>query len=194
MVFAGLFPSDTDEYPSLRDALARLKLNDARPLVRARDVAGARFRLPLRVPRPASPRHRAGAARAGVRPRSARHGAERRLPRDDEGSGEEIEVHNPSEMPRRSARGRRAVHPGLDHPAEGVRRRRHGAESGAPGRFPPHGVPERGPRARRVRPPARRGRLRLLRPAQVADARLRELRLRPRRASAPASSSGSTSC
>ncbi len=29
MVFAGLFPSDSDAYPELRDALARLKLNDA---------------------------------------------------------------------------------------------------------------------------------------------------------------------
>ena len=28
MVFAGLFPSDSDEYPELRDALERLKLND----------------------------------------------------------------------------------------------------------------------------------------------------------------------
>jgi GTP-binding protein LepA len=29
MVFAGLFPTDSDEYPELRDALDRLKLNDA---------------------------------------------------------------------------------------------------------------------------------------------------------------------
>jgi GTP-binding protein LepA len=29
MVFAGLFPSDSDDYPELREALARLKLNDA---------------------------------------------------------------------------------------------------------------------------------------------------------------------
>jgi GTP-binding protein LepA len=29
MVFSGLFPTDSDEYPALRDALERLKLNDA---------------------------------------------------------------------------------------------------------------------------------------------------------------------
>src|SRR5436309_10944186 len=29
MVFAGLFPTDSDDYPELRDALERLRLNDA---------------------------------------------------------------------------------------------------------------------------------------------------------------------
>ena len=29
MVFAGIFPTDSDDYPELRDALERLRLNDA---------------------------------------------------------------------------------------------------------------------------------------------------------------------
>ena len=81
MVFAGLFPTDSDQYPELRDALERLKLNDALALLRAGDLAGARVRLPLRLPRPAAHGDRPRAARARVRPRPARHRAERRLPR-----------------------------------------------------------------------------------------------------------------
>ncbi len=54
MVFAGLFPTDSDEYPELRDALERLKLNDAALFYGARDVDGTGLRLPLRLPRPSA--------------------------------------------------------------------------------------------------------------------------------------------
>ena len=44
--------------------------------IRAGSVAGARLRLPLRLPRPAAHGHRAGAARARVRPESDHHRAD----------------------------------------------------------------------------------------------------------------------
>ena len=49
--------------------------------VRARVVHRARLRLPLRLPRPAAPGDRAGAAGAGVRPRPDHHGADGGVPR-----------------------------------------------------------------------------------------------------------------
>src|SRR5215216_3851549 len=70
MVFAGLFPTDSDDYPDLRDALERLKLNDA-ALFYERE-----FDLDLIVTAP--------------------NVAYRVLTK----AGEEVEVHNPSEMPR----------------------------------------------------------------------------------------------
>ena len=177
MVFAGLFPTDSDEYPELRDALERLKLNDARALLRARDLAGARLRLPLRLPRPAAHGDRARAARARVRPRPDRDRAERRLPRADQGR----RGGRGAQPVRDAARGRArrgAVHQGLDHRPEGLRRRGDGAEQRAARPLRPHGVPLRGARAARLRAAAGRDRARLLRPAEVAHARLRELRLR----------------
>ena len=81
MVFAGLYPTDTH---AVRDAARRAREAPAQRRVaalRARDVHGARLRLPLRLPRPAAHGDRAGAARARVRPRPRHDGAERGVPR-----------------------------------------------------------------------------------------------------------------
>ena len=67
-------------------------------LLRARDVAGARLRLPLRLPRPAAHGDRARAAGARVRPRPDRDGAERRIPRP-RATAIGARCTTPSEMP-----------------------------------------------------------------------------------------------
>jgi GTP-binding protein LepA len=99
MVFAGLFPTDSDDYPELRDALERLKLNDA-ALVYEPETSkalGFGFRcgflglLHMEI----------------VRERLEREfdldllvTAPNVAYRVEERSGEWIEVHNPAEFPR----------------------------------------------------------------------------------------------
>ena len=77
-----------------REALAQRRL----VAVGARDLAGPRVRVPLRVPGPAAHGHRARAPGARVRPGTARHHAQRRVPRDlDDRRGD------PRQEPRRAA-------------------------------------------------------------------------------------------
>src|SRR5947199_386104 len=90
-------------------------------LLRARDLAGARLRLPLRLPRPAAHGDRPRAARARVRPRPDRDRAERRVPRAHEG-GRRGRGAQPGRDAARDRAGRRAVHPRVDHRPEGLRR------------------------------------------------------------------------
>ena len=68
MVFSGLYPLDGSEYPALREALDKLRLNDAALVYEPETSRGARLRLPRRLPRPAAPRDRPRAARARARP------------------------------------------------------------------------------------------------------------------------------
>ncbi len=99
-------------------------------LVRAGDVAGARLRLPLRLPRPPAHGDRPRAPRARVRPRPPHHRAERRLPRDDP-DGPGGRGAQPGRDAARARAGRGAVREGVRDRPEGLRRRGHGARERA---------------------------------------------------------------
>ncbi len=99
MVFAGLFPTDSDQYPELRDALERLKLNDAALFYEPEtsQALGFGFRCGF-----------LGLLHMEI----VRERLEREFDLDllvtapnvaylvRTKAGEEVEVHNPSEMPR----------------------------------------------------------------------------------------------
>ena len=82
MVFAGLYPVESHEHGLLRDALEKLRLNDSALQLRAGELRRAGLRLPLRLPRPAAPGNRPGAAGARVQHRPDHDRAGRALSRD----------------------------------------------------------------------------------------------------------------
>ncbi|CAM5345583.1 Elongation factor 4 [Streptomyces tendae] len=178
MVFSGLYPLDGSDYPELREALDKLQLNDA-ALVWAGALRRPRLRLPRRLPRPAPPRRDPRAAGARVRTRPHRHRAQRGLPRGH-GGRHRAHRHQPERVPRgQDQRGLRAGRSGHDPRADRVHRLDHGAVPD-PARHPArHGLPLRGPRRDPLHPPPRGDRLRLLRPAEVQDPRLRLAGLQP---------------
>src|SRR6058998_1264876 len=135
MVFAGLFPTDSDAYPELRDSV-----------LRARDVSGAWLRLSLRLPRAVAHGDRPRAARARVRPRPDRHRAERGLSREASERGVERGTHALGHA-ERSGGGRGALHQGLDHRPQGIRRHGYGAEQRPARELRSHGVPLRATRS-----------------------------------------------
>src|SRR5204862_212904 len=129
---------------------------------------------------PAAHGDRPRAARARVRPRSARDRAERGLPRAraERGLGRGAQ---PGGDAARARGGRGAVRARVDHRPEGVRRPGLGAEQRPPRSLRPHGVPVARARPARLRAASGGDRARLLRPAAVPDAPLRQLRLIRRR-------------
>ena len=146
--------------------------------VRARVVDGARVRVPVRVPRAAPHGHREGAAGARVRPGADRDRAERGVPRDH-GRGHDRRAQPGGDAGARDVRPRggadRVRH---DHRAGGLRGHRARHLRIAPGRAGRHDVPDARARRDPLRAAAGRDRVRLLRRAEVPDARVRVARLR----------------
>ena len=132
-VFAGLFPTDSDDYPDLRDALEKLKLNDASLFYEPEtsQALGFGFRcgflglLHMEIVRERLEREFDLDLLV-----TAPNVAYRVLTK----AGEEVEVHNPAEMPGDRAR-RGAVHPRQHHRPQGLRRLRDGLNNERRGRF-----------------------------------------------------------
>ncbi len=99
MVYSGLYPIDGDDYPTLRDALERLQLNDAALAYEPETSGRAGLRLPLRLPGPAAHGDRARAARARVQPRPDLDRPQRGLRPAHGGRQRAAVVTNPSEYP-----------------------------------------------------------------------------------------------
>ena len=199
MVFCGLYPVDGDEYADLREAMERLRLNDS-SFTYEPETSGALgfgFRcgflglLHMEIIRERLEREY-DLSLVATAPN-----VEYRVQRPD-GSVEVVD--NPSSMP--PPEQIEAIEEPFvtrhDPHADRVRRHAHGARAAAARRDAEDGVPVDRSRRARVHAAARRDRARLLRPDEVAHARLREPRLRtgrlPRRRTSRRSTCCSTAC
>ena len=148
MVFAGIFPTDSDDYPELRDALERLKLNDGSLSYEPEtsQALGFGFRcgflglLHMEIVRERLERE-FDLDLLITAPNVAYRATTR--------TGEQVEVHNPAEMPRELEEVEEPYVEGVGDRPEGLRRRRHGARERAARELRPPRVPERGSRAAR---------------------------------------------
>ncbi len=144
MVYAGIFPIDSDDVQELKEALEKLNLNDASLVWEPEFLGRAGLRLPLRLPRAAPHGDRPGAAGARVQPLPDHHRPDRRLPGPAaERRGAARRQPGAAARPLRHRRDRGAalhrLHPGAQRPCGGG----DGALPGAARRVPHPGAPGR---------------------------------------------------
>ena len=177
MVFAGLYPVESHQYAELREALEKLRLNDASFFFEPETSAALGFGFRCGFLGPAPHGDRAGAARARVQHGPGHDRAGRAVPRDDDRRAGARD-RQPVEAARSERReDRRAGHYRDDADAVGARRRDPEALPGQARRAEVARVREREPGARHLRAAVQRGGARLLRQAEDAVPRLRVARL-----------------
>jgi GTP-binding protein LepA len=174
MVYCGLFPTDSDRYDDLREALGKLQINDAALCYEPEQSSAMGFGF-----------------RCGFLGLLHMEIVQERLEREYNldlittapsvvykvhlSDGEVLDIANPADLPDASKRDfieEPYVKLGAHH-ARGLRRDAHGAVQPATRRVHRHDVPLRGPHVSEVRHPARRGGDGFLRRAQIAEQRVR---------------------
>ena len=181
-VFAGIYPTDTQQYETLRDALEKLQLNDASLQYQPETSTALGFGF-----------------RCGFLGLLHMEIVQERLEREYDldlvttvpsveykvhlTDGRLVEIENPSLMPPAAVvdRGRGAVREGAHHGPEGLHRAAHDARHRAARDLQEHDLPRPGAGRVRLGVPARRDHPRLLRQDEDGVARLRVARLRDAR-------------